>query len=44
MQGEQKTTQQQLGMWIPVSILVAGIIVSIVTISRNGRNGYFKLK
>ena len=35
MRGEQKTTQQQLGIWIPVSILVAGIIVTIVTISRN---------
>nr|QIZ31214.1 hypothetical protein orf00234 [Ostreococcus mediterraneus virus 2] len=44
MASKQKTTQQQLGMWIPVSILVAGIIVSIVAISRNGRNGYFKLK
>jgi hypothetical protein len=35
MKGEQKTTQQQLGMWIPVSILVAGIIVTVVAISRN---------
>ncbi len=35
MNGEQKTTQQQLGMWIPVSILVAGIIVTVVAISRN---------
>jgi hypothetical protein len=44
MASKQKTTQQQLGMWIPISILVTGIIVSIVAISRNGRNGYFKLK
>jgi len=35
MKGEQKTTQQQFGMWIPVSILVAGIIVTVVAISRN---------
>jgi hypothetical protein len=35
MASKQKTTQQQLGMWIPVTILVAGIIVTIVTISRN---------
>jgi len=35
MENKQKTTQQQLGMWIPVTILVAGIIVTIVTISRN---------
>ena len=44
MASKQKTTQQQLGIWIPVSILLAGIIVTIVAISRNGRNGYFKLK
>ena len=35
MKGEQKTTQQQLGIWIPATILLAGIIVTIVTISRN---------
>jgi hypothetical protein len=35
MQGKQKTTQQQLGMWIPVTILVVGIITTIVAISRN---------
>jgi hypothetical protein len=35
MANKQKTTQQQLGMWIPVSILVAGIIVTVVAISRN---------
>ena len=44
MASKQKTTQQHLGMWIPISILVTGIIVSIAAISRNGRNGYFKLK
>ena len=35
MASKQKTTQQQLGIWIPVSILLAGIIVTIVAISRN---------
>ena len=44
MENKQKTTQQQLGMWIPVSILVAGIIVTIVTISRNGKGGFMKMK
>jgi hypothetical protein len=35
MANKQKTTQQQLGMWIPVSILVTGIIVTVVAILRN---------
>jgi hypothetical protein len=41
---EKQTKQQQMGIWIPVSILAVGILATFFTISRNGRNGYFKLK
>ena len=41
---EKQTKQQQMGIWIPVSILALGILATLFTISRNGRNGYFKLK
>ena len=41
---EKQTKQQQMGVWIPVSILALGVIATVFTISRNGRNGYFKLK
>lgn len=43
MQRKQKTTQQQLGIWIPVTILVVGIATSIFAISRNGKGGYMKM-
>jgi hypothetical protein len=43
MASKQKTTQQQLGMWIPVSILVIGIATTIFAISRNGKGGFMKM-
>ena len=44
MEGKQKTVQQQLGIWIPVTILLLGIVTTIFTISRNGNGGYMKMK
>ena len=41
---EKQTKQQQMGIWIPVTILAVGILATFFAMSRNGRNGYFKLK
>ena len=41
---QKQTKQQQMGVWIPVSILALGIIATVFAMSRNGHNGYFKLK
>jgi hypothetical protein len=41
---QKQTKQQQMGVWIPVSILALGVIATVFAMSRNGRNGYFKLK
>ena len=35
---QKQTKQQQMGVWIPVSILALGVIVTVFAISRNGRN------
>lgn len=43
MATKQKTTQQQLGMWIPITILLLGIVTSIFAISRNGKGGFMKM-
>jgi len=43
MAHKQKTTQQQIGIWIPVTIFLVGIATSIFAISRNGKSGYMKM-
>jgi len=44
MATKQKTTQQQLGMWIPITILLVGIATTIFAISRNGKSGFMNMK
>jgi hypothetical protein len=42
---EKQTKQQQMGIWIPVSILIVGIAATTFMISRNGNGrGYMKMK
>ena len=44
MAPKQKRTQQQLGMWIPITILLVGIATTIFAISRNGKSGFMNMK
>jgi len=42
---QKQTKQQQMGVWIPVSILALGIIATVFAMSRNGNGrGYMKMK
>ena len=34
MAHKQKTTRQQIGIWVPVTILLVGILTTVITISR----------
>lgn len=38
------TKQRRVITWIPISILIAGILATFFTIARNSRNGYIKMK
>ena len=44
MAPKQKRTQQQLGIWIPTTILLVGIATTIFAISRNGKSGFMNMK
>lgn len=35
---------QKIALWTPMSVLIAGVLVTMFMISRNSRGGYFKLK
>lgn len=35
---------QKIALWTPMSILIAGVLVTAFMVTRNNRSGYFKLK